>query len=87
MTSRPSRPYTSLQDWLERTGTTQTRLAELVQMPKSQLSQLLTGSRRCSVMKALALSKVTGVPVENLTAWPKIPFKRTYLAVSAEQDT
>lgn len=74
--------YTSLQDWMERTGTTQAELARRVQMPQSQLSQLLKGSRRCSLFKALALSKVTGVPVEKLVEWPKVAVKRSFLEVA-----
>ena len=74
--------YSSLQDWMERTGTTQVELARRAGLPQSQLSQLLKGSRRCSVMKALALSHVTGVPVEKLVAWPKPRIKRSYLEVA-----
>jgi len=76
------KPYSSLQDWMERTGTTQVELARRAGLPQSQLSQLLKGSRRCSVMKALALSKVTGVPVEKLVAWPKPRIKRSFLEVA-----
>lgn len=76
------KPYRSLQDWMERTGTTQAELARRVRMPESQLSQLLKGSRRCSLMRALALSKVTGVPVEKLVEWPKVRVKRSFLEVA-----
>jgi len=75
------KPYLSLQDWMERTGTSQVRLAKLAGIATSQLSSLLKGSRRCSLMKAFALSRVTGVPVENLVKWPKIPIVRTSLRV------
>ena len=77
-----TKAYTSLQDWMERTGTTQAELARRAGIPQSQLSQLLKGSRRCSVMKALALSKVTGVPVEKLVQWPKVRIKRSFLEVA-----
>lgn len=77
-----TKAYTSLQDWMERTGTTQAELARRVRMPESQLSQLLKGSRRCSLMRALALSKVTGVPVEKLVEWPKVRVKRSFLEVA-----
>lgn len=77
-----NKPYRSLQDWMERTGTTQAELARRVRMPESQLSQLLKGSRRCSLMRALALSKVTGVPVEKLVEWPKVRVKRSFLEVA-----
>lgn len=77
-----TKAYTSLQDWMERTGTTQAELARRAQIPPSQLSQLLKGSRRCSLLKALALSKVTGVPVEKLVAWPKLRVKRSFMEVA-----
>jgi transcriptional regulator with XRE-family HTH domain len=77
-----TKAYTSLQDWMERTGTTQAELARRAAMPQSQLSQLLKGSRRCSIVKALALSKVTGVPVEKLVEWPKIRVRRSFLEVA-----
>lgn len=77
-----TKQYKSLQDWMERTGTTQAELARRVRMPESQLSQLLKGSRRCSLMRALALSKVTGVPVEKLVEWPKVSVKRSFLEVA-----
>lgn len=77
-----TKEYTSLQDWMERTGTTQAELARRAQMPKSQLSQLLSGSRRCSIMAALRLVAVTGVPVEKLTKWPKVTVKRSFREVA-----
>ena len=74
--------YTSLQDWMERTGTNQTELARRAGMTKAHLSMVLKGSRRCSLTKALVLSKVTGVAVEKLTEWPKVPVTRTFLSVA-----
>lgn len=63
--------YTSLSDWLDRTGTQQQTLARLAHMPDSTISQLLRGSRRCSLQNALRLAEITGVPVENLVEWPR----------------
>ena len=63
------RPYRSLQDWMERTRTNQTKLAELSGMTQSHLSYILTGARRCSIQNALKLSAITGVPVEKLVEW------------------
>lgn len=65
------RPYASLQDWLERTGTPQVTLARLAKISPAYLSRILSRSRRCSVEKALKLSSVTGVPVEKLVEWGK----------------
>ena len=78
-----TREYTSLQDWMERTGTHQAELARRVGMPRSILSMLLKGSRRCSLGNALKLAKVTGVPVEKLTQWPKVPVKRSFVEVAS----
>ena len=77
-----TRGYSSLQDWMERTGTNQAELARRAKMPKSQLSMLLKGSRRCSLERALVLSEITGVPVEKLVEWPRLPIKRTILEVA-----
>lgn len=65
------RPYDSLQDWLERTGTPVQTLARLAGMDRTHLSRVLTHSRRCSLDAALRLHRVTGVPVENLVEWKK----------------
>ncbi len=66
------RPYTSLHDWLDRTGTPQYVLARMCDISEPALSMLLRGSRRCSLVKALRLSEATGVPVEKLVEWPKV---------------
>jgi len=75
----PKKPrYTSLQDWMDRTGHNQDALVRLVNrrttvtITAAALSMILRGSRRCSLKHAMALSLVTGVPVENLTEWPKL---------------
>lgn len=73
----PSRPYESLQDWMERTGTNTTQLAKLAGIGRSHLSYILTRSRRCSIVKAIRLSRVTGVPVEKLIEWKKVKYPST----------
>jgi plasmid maintenance system antidote protein VapI len=65
------KPYGSLQEWLDRTGTPQYVLARMAGMTEAHLSMLLRGSRRCSIQKAVKLEEVTGVPVKNLVRWPK----------------
>lgn len=84
MTSRRNtRPYESLQDWMERTNHTQTELREMVyertgyRISGPHLSGVLTGRWRCSLEKAIALSKVTGVPVEKLVRWPRVAADKT----------
>lgn len=65
------RAYQSLHEWLDCTGTPQYVLAQMAGMSGPALSTLLRGSRRCSLMKAIRLEEITGVPVKNLVQWPK----------------
>lgn len=67
---------------MERTGTTQVELARRAGIKTPHLSMILKGSRRCSIDKALTLARVTGVPVEKLVQWPKVPVKRSFLEVA-----
>lgn len=67
---------------MERTGTTQAKLAELAGIRPPHMSSILKGSRRCSLSLALKLSAVTSVPVEKLVEWPKVPVVRTYNRVA-----
>ena len=68
-TPTDARPYASLQDWLERTGTQQKELAKRAGIKEPQMSRILSRSRRCSLKVALKLHEITGVPVQNLVAW------------------
>lgn len=76
-TARPVTPR-SLQEWMERECVTAERLIQLVKheaghdISRTALSFLLTGSRRCSVVNAAALSAVTGVPASILRQWPRV---------------
>jgi len=67
---------------MERTGTTQAKLASLAGIKPPTLSMLLKGSRRCSIRVAMQLSAVTSVPVEKLVEWPKVPLVRSYVKVA-----
>lgn len=79
--ARPKKPQ-SLHEWLTATGTTQTALCRLVlvktglAISKGAMCDILRGSRRCSLEKALALAEVTGVPVEKLVEWPTARTRR-----------
>jgi transcriptional regulator with XRE-family HTH domain len=75
----------SLQAWMERHGVSQQRLAKLAGMPQSTISQILSGSRRCSLEKALDLHDLTGVPVEKLAQWPRTPVTRRIAALSQDE--
>jgi plasmid maintenance system antidote protein VapI len=63
------KPYATVQEWMERTGTSTDKLAKLARIDRSHLSKILSRSRRCSLEKALRLSMVTSVPVETLIRW------------------
>lgn len=73
----PDTRYATLQEYMEKTGTNQTRLIQLVKdmtgrdISKGMLSLILRGSRRCSRWNAFALHVVTGVPMAELTRWPR----------------
>lgn len=68
----------SLQEWMDRTGNNSVRLSELVRaqtgrrISPTMMSFILRGSRRCSIVNALALHAVTGVPIKALREWPKV---------------
>lgn len=74
----------TLQAWMEREGVNGAELARRSKIRPSMISMILTGSRRCSLKNAIVLSAITGgeVPVENLTQWPKVPIKRSFLEVA-----
>lgn len=73
----PKRTYKTLQAYMEGTGVNQTRLLALVkehtgrQLSQAWLSRVLRGSLRCSKWNAFALHLVTGVPMDELTRWPR----------------
>jgi hypothetical protein len=68
----------SLQEWMERTGTTTLSLVARVKsqtgrdISPTMMSFILRRSRRCSQANAIALHAVTGVPIKVLTKWPKV---------------
>lgn len=69
-------PAKSVAEWLERTGTNITELARMVRakglpLTLGGLSNILRRSRPCRLAVAIALSDITGVPVQQLVAWGK----------------
>ena len=72
-----SRKFETLQEYLEGTHTTARELLVKVfqvtgvRISESLFSYFLRGSRRISGWNAMAINAVTGVPIDNLTAWPK----------------
>lgn len=59
--------YTSLAEYLKRTGTTQAALAARLGCSQSRVSKWVNGFRLPRPAMALRLSKVTGVSLEALT--------------------
>lgn len=72
----------TLQAWMEREGVSGIELARRAKLTPSYISMVLRGSRRCSLKHAVTLNAITGVPVENITQWPKVPLKRSFLEVA-----
>lgn len=65
--------YCSLEEWLRRTHTPRHILAEMAGISPQALSGFLRLNQRISVMRAIRLTKITGIPVENLVDWDKFP--------------
>lgn len=69
----------TLHEWMQRHEVTAERLLRMVRTKTGRIispalfSYILRGSRRCSRINALALWDVTGVPMEELTRWPRFP--------------
>lgn len=62
---------------MERTGTNGRQLlallsAEGYSLSEGHLSNILKGSRRCSLRLALALHEVTGVAIKAIARWPHV---------------
>jgi hypothetical protein len=81
--TKPPEPPATLQEWMEQTGTNGRRLLSMLQargcyMSEGHLSNILKRSRRCSIVKAVLLNELTGVPVRNLIEWPpaEMPARR-----------
>jgi len=76
MARRKRRSYRNLHDYLDRTGHTQRWLGRQVGIKDSHISDVLRGSRMCSLDVALDLSRLTGIPVEKLLPWDNFRFPR-----------
>jgi hypothetical protein len=73
---------------MERTGTNGRGLLAMLAargcyMSEGHLSNLLKKSRRCSLVKAVLLNELTGVPVKNLIEWPtSIPKRKNRISLA-----
>jgi len=70
---------------MERTGTNGRQLLSLMRergiaLSEGHLSNILKGSRRCSLTKAIVLHEITGVPIQAIARWPKVSDSRTFKA-------
>jgi hypothetical protein len=88
----PKPRYKTLQEYMERTGTNGTMLLKKVEdetgrkLSAAWLSLILRGSRRCSRWTAFALHMVTGVPMEELTRWPRSTEPSNFRSASGGYD-
>lgn len=62
---------------MERTGTNGRQLLALLRergetMSEGHLSNILKGSRRCSLTKAILLHEITGVAITAIAKWPRV---------------
>lgn len=62
---------------MERTGTNGRELLALLRqrgyaLSAGHLSNILKGSRRCSLRMAVALNEVTDVPIKAIAEWPTV---------------
>lgn len=74
---RSDAPASTLQEWMARTGTNGRQLLTLLRargetMSEGHLSNILKGSRRCSLGKAILLHEITGVPIKAIAKWPPV---------------
>lgn len=69
-------PPASLNEWMERTGTSGDKLVQMLRaegysLSRGHLSNILKGSRRCSLRTAIALHEITGVSIKAIAQWPR----------------
>jgi hypothetical protein len=74
--------YASLNEWMEVKGINGRQLLAMLRergrtLSEGHLSNILKGSRRCSLMLALDLNEITGVPVRAIARWPRVQESRT----------
>jgi hypothetical protein len=73
---------------MERTGTNGRQLIVMLKeqegysLSEGHLSNVLKGSRRCSLRLALALHEVTGVPIKAIARWPHVRPTQTLQAAA-----
>lgn len=72
---------------MERTGTNGRQLLALMRergtsVSEGHLSNILKGSRRCSLVKAIVLHEITGVSIEAIAQWPPTRKTPTYRATA-----
>ena len=63
---RIKRPFSTVQDWMRATGTSQQELAKVLGISQSHLCNILRGNRKPSLDLAFSIARLTNVPVENI---------------------
>lgn len=63
---RPRRPFPTLREFFDATGTLQADIAFDLGISQAHLSNIVSGKRRPSVGIAVELSRLTNVPVEAI---------------------
>lgn len=66
--ARVRRKYQTLSDFFDKTGTTQDALAEKLSVSRSYVSLIAAGKRQPSLLLALRIESLTGVPVASLVS-------------------
>lgn len=64
--------YRTLADYFEQTGKSQTSLAVKLQISRSYMSLLVSGSRQPALDLALRIEAMTGVPASALVASERV---------------
>lgn len=82
-TTQEPRAFESLNEWMEARGVNGRQLLELLRersgrvLSEGHLSNILKGSRRCSLTLAIDLNEITGVPIKAIARWPRVRNSQT----------
>lgn len=69
---RTKRAYPTVHAWMDATNTSQQDLAKLLDISQSHLCNILRGNRRASLNLALAIAKLTNVPIETIAETARV---------------
>lgn len=66
---RPKRPFATLRDFFDQTGTRQSDIAADLDISEAHMSNIVSGKRRPNVVLALKLSELTNVPIDAIVRY------------------